>query len=64
MILLILLLISGLWLIKLIVDVDVYGIEGIFTLINNCFFVFAFVVMVQMVIFQVGLVKDTKQARQ
>ena len=34
----IMLLISGLWLEKVIVDVDVCFIEGIFTLLNNVFF--------------------------
>ena len=59
-VLLILLLITGLWLVKVTMDVDiVYGIEGIFALIKTVFFVFYFLVMVQMVIFQAGLVKDT-----
>ena len=50
--LLILLLISGLWLVKVTMDVYVYGIEGIFNLINNGFYVFPFVVMEVMVIFK------------
>ena len=50
--LLITLLISGLWLAKVIVDVDVCFIEGIFTLLNNVVFVFSFVVIILIVIFQ------------
>ena len=50
--LLIMLLISGLWLEKVIVDVDVCFIEGIFTLLNSVVFIFSFVVIVLIVIFQ------------
>ena len=49
---LIMLLISGLWLEKVIVDVDVCFIERIFTLLNSVVFVFSFVVIILIVIFQ------------
>ena len=44
--LLILLLLSGLQLVKVTRDIYKYGIEGIFTLINNIVFVFSFMVVV------------------
>ena len=51
-VMLLIMLLSGLWLEKVIVDVDVCFIEGIFTLLNSVVFIFSFVVIVLIVIFQ------------
>ena len=63
MIFLSLLLISGIWLVNGTKNINFYGIEGMITLINKDLYVFTFVVMAHIVIFQEEQVKDTEQVR-